>query len=91
MTSFQIYQETEFACKYKNPLYKTQYSEVLVEYDKGFDMISGKIKFDPYTASHLNNEGTPYVPVNLNKSNGQPGSCKCVESTRLQELSLKYE
>ena len=35
LTRFQIYQETEIACKYRNPLYKTQYSEVLVEYEKG--------------------------------------------------------
>ena len=32
LTRFQIYQETEFACKYANPLYKTQYSEILAEY-----------------------------------------------------------
>ena len=38
LTRFQIYAETEIACKYNTPLYKTQYSEVLVEYDKGFDM-----------------------------------------------------
>ena len=44
---FQVYQETEFACKYSNPHYKTQYSEILVEYEKGFDMTTGKIKFDP--------------------------------------------
>ena len=31
LTRFQIYQETEFACKYSNPLYKTQYSEILVD------------------------------------------------------------
>ena len=30
LTSFQVYQETEFACKYRNPLYKTQYSEIFV-------------------------------------------------------------
>ena len=34
LTRFQIYHETEFACKYRNPLYKTQYSEILVEYEK---------------------------------------------------------
>ena len=33
LTRFQIYHETEFACKYKNRLYKTQYSELLVEYE----------------------------------------------------------
>ena len=42
LTRFQVYQETEFACKYRNPLYKTQYSEKLVEYEKGFDMTTGK-------------------------------------------------
>ena len=44
LTRFQIYQETEIACKYRNPLHKTQYSEILVEYEKGFDMTTGKIK-----------------------------------------------
>ena len=44
LTHFQIYHETEFACKYKNPLYKTQYSEIHVEYDEDFDMTTGKIK-----------------------------------------------
>ena len=30
LTRFQIYHETEFACKNRNPLYKRQYSEILV-------------------------------------------------------------
>ena len=42
LTRFQINQETEIACKYRNPLYKTQYSEILVEYEKCFDMTTGK-------------------------------------------------
>ena len=42
LTTFSTYQETEFACKYRNPLYKTQYSEIIVEYEKGFDMTTGK-------------------------------------------------
>ena len=42
LTRFQIYQETEIACKYRNPIYKTQYTEILVEYEKGFDMTTGK-------------------------------------------------
>ena len=29
LTRFQIYHETEFACKYRNPFYKTHYSEIL--------------------------------------------------------------
>ena len=42
LTHFQVYQETEFACKCSNSLYITQYSEILVEYEKGFDMTTGK-------------------------------------------------
>ena len=67
MTRFQIYQETELACKYRNPLYKTQYSEILVEYEKGFHMTTGKIKIDPYATGHPLNEGTSYIPVNFKK------------------------
>ena len=33
LTSFQIYPETEIACKYNTPLYKKQYSNILVEYE----------------------------------------------------------
>ena len=91
LTRFQIYQETEFACKYRNPLHKTQYSEILVKYEKGFDMTTGKIKFDSYATSHPINEGTSYIPVNFQKSAGQPdGKLKLHDSksTRLQELSL---
>ena len=91
LTRFQVYQETEFACKYCNPLYKTQYSEILDEYEKGFDMTTGKIKFDPCATSHTINEGTSYVPVNFHESKGQPGGKLkpyYSKSTRLQELSL---
>ena len=45
LTRFQIYHETKFACKYKNSLYKTQYSEIPVEYDRGFEMTTRKTKF----------------------------------------------
>ena len=86
-----MYQETEIARKYKNPLYKTQYSEILVEYEKGFDMTTGKIKFDPCATSHPINEGTSYIPVNFQKSTGQPGGKLKThdnKSTRLQELTL---
>ena len=43
LTRFQLYPETEFACKYKNPQYKTQYLKMLVEYEDGFGMNTGKI------------------------------------------------
>ena len=91
LTRFQIYQETEIACKYRNPLYKTQYSEILVEYEKGFDMTTGKIKFDPYATGDPLIEGTSYIPVNVQKSTVQPGGKlkpHDSRSTRLQELSL---
>ena len=90
LTRFQVYQETEFACIYRNALYKTQFSEILVEYEKGFDMNTEK-KIDPYATSQSVNEGTSYVPVNFHKSKGQPGGkLKPYDgkSTRLQELSL---
>ena len=91
LTHFQNYQETENACKYRNPLYKTQYSEILVEYEKGFDMITGKIKFNPYATSHPINEGSSDIPDNSLKSTGQPGGkLKPYDSksTCLQELPL---
>ena len=91
LTRFQIYQETELACKYRNPLHKTQYSEILVEYEKGFDLTTGKVKIDPYATSHPINEGTSYIPVDFQKSKSQPGGHlkpHDTRSTRLQELSL---
>ena len=91
LTRFQIYHETEFSCKNRNPLYKTQYSEILVEYEEGFDMTTGKVKFDPYATFHYKNDGTPNVPVNFYKYNGQLGGKlqpSDSKSTRLQELSL---
>ena len=60
-------------------------------------MTTGKIKFDPYATGHpLKNrrkvtEGTSYIPVNFQKSTGQPGEKlkpHDSRSTRLQELSL---
>ena len=88
---FQIYHETEFACKYQNPLHKTQYSETLVEYDEGFDMTTGKLKHTPHITHHPLNEGTSYIPVNRLKNTGNVGGKikpRDTESTRLQELSL---
>ena len=91
LTRFQIYHETEYAYEYNNPLYKTQYSEILVEYDEGFDITTEKINFDPNATHHPTNEDTSYIPVNLLKSAGNPGGNLepyDSESTRLQELSL---
>ena len=91
LTRFQVYHETEFACKYANPLYKTQYSEILVEYEQGFDMTTGKIKVNPPATVIYKNDGKPYTPVNFRKYNYHPGrKLTPIDSknTRLQELSL---
>ena len=91
LTRFQIYHETEFACKYKNPLHKIQYSEIIVENDEIFDMATGKLKYNPHATHHPLNEGTSYFPVNHLKNTGNPGGKvkpHDTESTRLQELSL---
>ena len=58
LTRFQIYHETEFACKYKNPLHKTQYSEILVKYGEGFGMTTGKLKYNPQATHQPLNERT---------------------------------
>ena len=55
LTRFQIYPETELACKWNTPLYKTQYSEVFVEYEKGFDMNTGKLIINPKATHHISN------------------------------------
>ena len=47
LTRFQIYPEIEFACKYNKPIYKTQYTEILVEYENGFDMNTGNLIVHP--------------------------------------------
>ena len=47
LTRFQIFPETELACRYKKPIYKTQYSENLVEYEHGFDMNTGHLIVNP--------------------------------------------
>ena len=91
LTRFQIYQETEFACKYANSLYKTQYSEVLVEYEEGFDMTTGKIKVDPHATAKYKYDGKPYTPVSFQKSTGQPGGKLTPidrKSSRLQDIHL---
>ena len=91
LTRFQIYQETELACKHRTPLYKTQYFEILVEYEQDFDMNTRKIINDSYSTHHLPNEGTSYIPVNLLRNTGNTrGKIKPqdTDSTRLQELSL---
>ena len=67
MTRSQFYPETELACIYTKPLYKTQYSEVLVEYEQGFDMDTGKLTIHPMATHHSTSDENSYIPVNLLK------------------------
>ena len=91
LTRFQIYPETELACKYKKPIYKTQYSKILVEYEHGFIMYTGHLILDPMATSHSLTDGNPYVSVKFQKNLGRIGEKlkpQDADSTRLQELSL---
>ena len=91
MTRCQIYPETELACKYTKPLYKTKYSEILVEYKECFDMITGKLIIDPMARSHSTTDENSYVPVQFPKNTErirEKFKPQDKDSTRLQELSL---
>ena len=91
LTRFQIYPETELACKYRKPIHKTQYSEILVEYENGFDMKTGHVIVNPMATSHSLTDRNPYVSVKFQKNIGQIGGKlkpQDTDSTRLQELSL---
>ena len=47
LTRFQTYPETKVACSNNTPLYKTQFSEFIVEYETDFDKKTGKLLFKP--------------------------------------------
>ena len=91
LTRFQIYPETELACKYTTPLFKTQYSEILDEYEDGFDVKTGKLIIHPMAKSHSSTDENSYVPVKFQKNTGRIGGKlkpQDTDSTRLQELSF---
>ena len=60
---FQKYPETKLACKYNKPIYKTQYSEFLVEYENGFDKKTGNLIIHPMATSHSFTDKNSYVTV----------------------------
>ena len=92
LTLFQLYPETELACKYIKPIYKTtQLSEILVEYENGFDMNTVKLIVHPMATIRSFTDEDSYVSVNFQKKSGRIGGKlkpHDTESTRLQELSL---
>ena len=61
LTCFQKYSETELACKYNKPIYKTQYSEVLVEYKQGVDMITGKLLIHLHATHYSTSDENTYI------------------------------
>ena len=63
LTRFQVYPETELACKNNKPIYKTQYSEILVEYENDFDMNTGNSIVHPMATTRSLTDGNPYVSV----------------------------
>ena len=73
LTRFQIYPETALACKYKKPIYKTQYSEILLEYQHGFDINTGHLIVDPMAKSHSLTDENPYVSLKFQKNIGRIG------------------
>ena len=91
LTRFQIYPETELACKYNNPIYQTQYSEILVEYQNGFEMNTVNLIVHSMATSRSFTDENSYVSVKIQKNAGRIGGKlkpQDTESTRLQELSL---
>ena len=91
LTRFQIYPEPELACIYTKPLYKTQNSEILVEYENGFDMNTGKLIIHPMATSHSYTDENSYVSVKIQNNAGRTGGKlkpQDTESRRLQEISL---
>ena len=89
LTRFQIYPETELACEYNKPIYKTKYSEILVEYENGFDMNTGNLIVHPMATSHSLTDGNPYVSVKFQKNIGRIGGNikpQDADSTRLQNF-----
>ena len=62
---------TELACKYTKPLYKTQNSEFLVDYEEGFDMNTRKIIIQPMATTHSITDKKYYVLVQFPKNTGR--------------------
>ena len=90
LTRFQVYPETELAYKYNTPLYTTQYSQLLVECEKSFDINTGKLIISQYPTYHNKNDENSYIPVPFLKNTGRTGGklrSQDQSSTRLQELS----
>ena len=91
LTRFQTYPETELACKYNKPLYKTQYSEIPVKCERSFDMNTGKLIIYPHATYYSTSDKKSYIPVHLLQNTGNNGAKikpQDKDTTRLRGLSL---
>ena len=84
---------TRFRISPENPksLFKIQNSEIFVEYEKGFDMKTGKLINNSSQPYRNRKDKTLYIPVIFPKNAENPGGklrSEEKDSTRLQELSL---
>ena len=70
LTRLQLYPETELACQYNKTLYKTQNSDILVEYESGFDTSTGKLIIHQMATSHSYTDEISYVSVKFQKNAG---------------------
>ena len=86
LTRFQLYPETELAYNYKKPLYKTQYSENLVEYEDGFDMKTGKLIQHQMATHHSYTDENSYVSVKFQKNSRRTGGKN--KSTRYKKYTF---
>ena len=67
LTRFRNCPETEVACKYPKTFFKTQISEIFVEYEKGFDMKTGKININSAQPYQNGKDQRSYIPVTFYK------------------------
>ena len=90
LTRFQIYPETELACKYNIPLYRVSTGKVSTL--KVFEINTGKLIIIPNLLHHVpKNDKNSYIAVTFLKNAGRTGGKfqpQDKSSTRLQEISL---
>ena len=84
--------DTSVPCGSEKSHNAVQYSEILVEYEKGFDMNTGNLKIIPDLLHHVSkNDDNSYIPVTFLKNAGRTGGKLRPQDkniTRLQEPSF---
>ena len=70
-------------------IYKTQYSEILVEYENRFNMNTGNLIVDPMATTHSPTDGNPYVSVYFQKNIGRVGGKLKPQDTITRNITYK--